>query len=107
MIQVTRIAAPKSKTASFNQVTFTAKLSGYGATVAAGIYDDSNTPTDYTNSAGAYPGTLLLDLGTVQLYESGGFFDYTFTADPTFVFNSGSTYYSSAPSRLRIIQKPL
>ena len=78
--------------ASFTQITFNAMLAGNGATVTAGIYDNSNTPGSGSFYPGAYPGNLLLSLGSLTL-SGNGYSGYMFTADPSFVMSSGFTYY--------------
>ena len=86
-----KAAVGVTMSASFDHITFSAMLKGKGNTATAGIYSDSNTPGS-SNYSGAYPGALLLSLGTVDLTETD-FSNYQFTADPSFVLNSGSTYY--------------
>ncbi|MEI7909351.1 MAG: hypothetical protein WCK77_06920 [Verrucomicrobiota bacterium] len=79
--------------ASFDHITFSAMLNNSWTNATAGIYSNSNTPDLYSKHSGAFPGELLLSIEPVLLTGPNGFSSYEFIADPSFVLNSGSTYY--------------
>jgi hypothetical protein len=87
-----KAAVGVTMSASFDHITFSAMLNNSWTPATAGIYSDSNTPGS-SNYSGAYPGELLLSIEPVYLMGPSGFSSYEFIADPSFVLNSGSTYY--------------